>query len=74
MSENKCELCGGDGGVHGMMVCRGCLLLGAEFKQLQAELDKARKFKDYSYYVGGEITCDRVPDKYSRWVENGCPA
>ena len=31
-------------------------------------------YEDYSYYVGGEITCGRMPMKYSSWIDAGRPA
>ena len=26
-------------------------------------------YKDYSYYVGQEVTCQRIPIKFSKWRE-----
>lgn len=52
-------------------------LINAKLKALESEnkqLKKLIKFEDYSYYVGGEITLGRVPMKYSRWIDEGCPA
>lgn len=31
-------------------------------------------YEDYSYYVGGEITCGRMPLKYGSWITAGRPA
>lgn len=31
-------------------------------------------YEDYSYYVGGEITCGRMPLKYGSWIAAGRPA
>jgi len=42
--------------------------------RLTLENEKSKRFEDYSYYVGGEITCGRVPMKYSKWLDEGCPA
>jgi len=35
---------------------------------LQAKLENAEVMTAYSYYVGTELTCERVPDKYSKWL------
>ena len=34
-----------------------------------AENKQLKEFEDYSYYAGGEITCNRMPKKYCAWVE-----
>jgi len=31
-------------------------------------------YEEYSYYVGGEITCGRMPLKYGLWIAAGRPA
>jgi len=31
-------------------------------------------YEDYSYYVGGEIMCGRMPLKYASWIAAGRPA
>ena len=33
-------------------------------------LEGMLQFEDYSYYVGTEITCNRMPKKYSKWLED----
>lgn len=41
----------------------------AGWHDLVQENDILRQYKDYSYYVGGEITCKRMPLKYCAWVD-----
>jgi len=43
-------------------------------KDLADEVKKRKNFESYSYYVGSEITCGRIPLKYSSWLDKGCPA
>ena len=45
-----------------------------ELRELRNENKKLKIFESYSYYVGSEITCGRIPSKFSRWLDNGCPA
>jgi len=45
-------------------------LLVQDILTLRAENEKLKKFEDYSYYVGTEITCGRMPHKYSWWLDS----
>lgn len=40
------------------------------YNELQDEIKKLKKFKDYSYYVGTEITCGNMPLKYLSWLDS----
>ncbi len=42
--------------------------------EMESIIDAANLYKDYSYYVGGEVTCKRMPLKYSTWIIAGRPA
>jgi predicted amidophosphoribosyltransferase len=38
------------------------------YKDIKDEIEKLKLFQDYSYYVGTEITCERMPLKFSPWL------
>ena len=42
--------------------------------RLNGEEKLCNYYEDYSYYAGGEITCGRMPMKYSPWIDAGRPA
>ena len=42
----------------------------SKIAEFEAENKKLKKFEDYSYYVGTEITCGRMPHKYSWWLDS----
>ena len=46
------------------------LKLQTELIEAQKKIKKLNRFEDYSYYVGGEITCKRMPRKYSWWLDH----
>lgn len=46
---------------------KNCDKLKNELKQLNENI---KLFKEYSYYVGVEIICNRIPDKFETWLNS----
>lgn len=40
----------------------------AGWHDLVQENKSLKRFEEYSYYVGGELTCNRIPLKFNPWV------
>lgn len=49
-------------------------MIDEKAKELQTKINTLKKFEDYSYYVGTEITVNSMPKKYSIWLRNINPS